>query len=109
MKSDSVFEILAEPILSSMKVYGKKVGLILNIKVNHGLDKFGLRVVVHYGRPPRQYSIGLEDTEMLGKEIKFIHLGNERNQFVDALVTLASMARVDLGQNLQPIHIDIRR
>jgi hypothetical protein len=59
------FEILAEPILSSLKVYGKKVGLILNIKVNHGLDKFGLRVVIHCYRPPRQYSIGLENTEML--------------------------------------------
>lgn len=45
MKSDSVYEILAEPILSSLKVYGKKkAGLILNIKVNHGLDKFGLVV-----------------------------------------------------------------
>ncbi|KAF9663837.1 hypothetical protein SADUNF_Sadunf17G0093500 [Salix dunnii] len=36
----------AEPILSSLKVYEKKASLILNIKVNHGLDKFGLRVVV---------------------------------------------------------------
>ncbi|KAF9662343.1 hypothetical protein SADUNF_Sadunf18G0043000 [Salix dunnii] len=34
MKSDSVSEILAEPILSSLKVYGKKAGLILNIKHN---------------------------------------------------------------------------
>ena len=65
MKSDSVFEILAEPILSSLKVYGKKVDLILNVKVNHGLDKFGLRVVIHCYKPPRQYNIGLENTEML--------------------------------------------
>ena len=65
MKSDSVFEILVEPILSSLKAYGKKAGLILNIKVNHGLDKFGLRVVIHCYRPPRQYSIDLENTEML--------------------------------------------
>ena len=65
LKPDPVFEILAEPILSSLKVYGKKVGLILNIKVNHGLDKFGLRVVIHCYRPPRQYSIDLENTEML--------------------------------------------
>ena len=43
------------------------------------------------------------------EEIEFTHLGREGNQFVDALVTLASMARVGLGQNLQPIHIDIRR
>ncbi|KAF9661049.1 hypothetical protein SADUNF_Sadunf19G0027500 [Salix dunnii] len=64
-RKDSVFEILAEPILSSLKVYGKKAGLILNIKVNHGLDKFGLRVVVHCYRPPRQYNIGFENTEKL--------------------------------------------
>ena len=51
LKPDPVFEILAEPNLSSLKVYGKKVGLILNIKVNHGLDKFGLRVVIHCYRP----------------------------------------------------------
>ena len=43
------------------------------------------------------------------EEIEFTHLGREGNQFVDALATLASMARVDLGQNLQPIHVDIRR
>ena len=65
LKPDPVFEILAEPILSSLKVYGKKVGLILNIKVNHRLDKFGLRMVIHCYRPPRQYSIDLENTEML--------------------------------------------
>ena len=43
------------------------------------------------------------------EEIEFTHLGRERNQFVDALATLASMARIDFGQNLQPIHIDIRK
>uniref|UniRef100_A0A6N2L767 Uncharacterized protein n=1 Tax=Salix viminalis TaxID=40686 RepID=A0A6N2L767_SALVM len=55
-----------EPILSSLKVYGKKAGLILNIKVNHGLDKFGLRVVIHCYRPPRQYNIGLSVTDHCG-------------------------------------------
>ena len=30
------------------------------------------------------------------EEIEFTHLGREGNQFVDALVTLASMARIDL-------------
>ncbi|KAG5233085.1 RNA-directed DNA polymerase (Reverse transcriptase), Ribonuclease [Salix suchowensis] len=42
------------------------------------------------------------------EEIEFTHLGREGNQFADALATLASMARIDFGQNLQPIHIDIR-
>ncbi|KAG5226363.1 RNA-directed DNA polymerase (Reverse transcriptase), Ribonuclease [Salix suchowensis] len=42
------------------------------------------------------------------EEIEFTHLGREGNQFADALATLASMAKIDFGQNLQPIHIDIR-
>jgi len=39
------------------------------------------------------------------KEIKFTHLGREGNHFADALVTLASMARIDFGHK---VHIDIR-
>jgi hypothetical protein len=39
------------------------------------------------------------------EEIKFTHLGREGNHFADALVTLASMARIDIGHK---VHIDIR-
>jgi hypothetical protein len=39
------------------------------------------------------------------EEIKFTHLGREGNHFADALVTLASMARIDFGHK---VHIDIR-
>jgi hypothetical protein len=42
------------------------------------------------------------------EEIEFTHLGRERNQFADALATLASMARIDFGHKVQPVHIDIR-
>ena len=56
---------LAEPILSSLKVYGKKAGLILNIKVNHGLDKFGLRVVAHCYRLQGNTTLVFENTEMI--------------------------------------------
>jgi hypothetical protein len=42
------------------------------------------------------------------EEIKFTHLGREGNHFVDTLVTLASMARIDFGHKVQSVHIDIR-
>ena len=42
------------------------------------------------------------------EEIKFTHLGREGNHFADAVVTLASMARIDFGHKVQPVHIDIR-
>ena len=41
------------------------------------------------------------------EEIKFTHLGREGNHF-DVLVTPASMARIDFGHKVKPIHIDIR-
>jgi hypothetical protein len=42
------------------------------------------------------------------EEIKFTHIGREGNHFVDTLVTLASMARIDFGHKVQSVHIDIR-
>jgi ribonuclease HI len=42
------------------------------------------------------------------EEIEFTHLGREGNQFTDALATLASMAKIDFGHKVQPIHINIR-
>jgi len=42
------------------------------------------------------------------EEIKFTHLGREGNHFADALVTLASIARIDFGHKVQSVHIDIR-
>jgi len=42
------------------------------------------------------------------EEIKFTHLGREGNHFADTLVMLASMARIDFGHKVQPVHIDTR-
>ena len=42
------------------------------------------------------------------EEIEFTHLGREGNQFADVLAILASMASIDFGHKVQPVHIDIR-
>ena len=42
------------------------------------------------------------------EEIKFTHLGMKGKHFADALVTLASMARINFGHKVQPVHIDTR-
>jgi ribonuclease HI len=42
------------------------------------------------------------------EEIEFNHLGRDKNQFADALATLASMATIDCGIRVHPIGIDIR-
>ena len=41
-------------------------------------------------------------------EIDFTHMGRDKNQFADALATLASMAKTDYGIRVQPICIEIR-
>jgi hypothetical protein len=41
-------------------------------------------------------------------EIEFTHLGRDKNQFADALATLASMAIIDCGAKIQPVSIEIR-
>ena len=41
-------------------------------------------------------------------EIDFTHMGRDKNQFADALATLASMAKIDYGIRVQPIHIEIK-
>jgi ribonuclease HI len=42
------------------------------------------------------------------EKIEFNHLGRDKNQFADALATLASMATIDCGIRVHPIGIDIR-
>ena len=55
-------------------------------------------------RPCQEY---LSKWARVFEEIKFTHLGREGNHF-DVSVTPASMARIDFGHKVQPIHIDIR-
>jgi ribonuclease HI len=42
------------------------------------------------------------------EEIKFTHISRDKNQFVDALATLASMTQVDIRSKIQPIDIEVR-
>jgi hypothetical protein len=42
------------------------------------------------------------------EEIKFTHLGRGGNHFADALVTLASMTRINFRHKVRPVHIDTR-
>jgi hypothetical protein len=41
-------------------------------------------------------------------EIKFTHIGRDKNQFVDALATLAFMVKIDCRNIVQPISIKVR-
>jgi len=38
-------------------------------------------------------------------EIKFTHIKSDKNQFVDALATLAFIAKIDYENRVQPISI----
>jgi hypothetical protein len=42
-------------------------------------------------------------------EIKFTHMEIDKNQFVDALATLAFMDEIDYGNKVQPIFIEVRK
>jgi hypothetical protein len=41
-------------------------------------------------------------------KIKFTHIEREKNQFADALAILASMTKIDYGNRVQPISIEVR-
>jgi len=40
-------------------------------------------------------------------EIKFTHMGRDKNWFADALATLASMIKIDFENIVQPINIEV--
>ncbi|XP_061951794.1 uncharacterized protein LOC133674601 [Populus nigra] len=42
------------------------------------------------------------------EEIKFTHISRDKNQFADALATLASMTQADAKSKIQPINIEVR-
>nr|XP_034889983.1 uncharacterized protein LOC118030069 [Populus alba] len=56
-------------------------------------------------RPYQEYLSKLAESF---DEIEFTHLRRDKNQFVDALATLASMAIIDCGAKIQPVSIEIR-
>ena len=41
-------------------------------------------------------------------EIKFTRMGRDKNQFVDVLANLASMAKIDYANRVQLINIEVR-
>ena len=40
-------------------------------------------------------------------EIKFSYMGRDKNQFADALATIAFMDKIDYGNKVQPIFIEV--
>jgi hypothetical protein len=42
-------------------------------------------------------------------KIKLTEMGREKNQFVDALTILAFMEKIDYGNKVQPIFIEVRK
>jgi hypothetical protein len=42
------------------------------------------------------------------KEIKFNHINRDKNQFANALATLALMTHINIGSKIQPISIKIK-
>ena len=56
----------------------------------------------------RSYQEYLSKLAKSFEEIEFTHLGRDKNQFADALATLASMAILDCGVKVHPVGIEIR-
>jgi hypothetical protein len=84
--------------IRKIDVYGDSMLIICQVKGEWKTNEEKLR-------PYQEYL-----SKLAGEfeEIKFTHLGREGNQFANALATLASMARINVGHKVQPVHIDIR-
>jgi len=57
---------------------------------------------------PRPYQEYLSKLAKEFDKIKFTHIEREKNQFADALAILASMTKIDYGNRVQPISIEVR-
>jgi len=52
----------------------------------------------YFSKPAKEFDV-----------IKFTHIKKrKKNQFANALVNLASMAKIDYGNRVQPINIEVR-
>ncbi|KAL9343503.1 hypothetical protein Peur_063934 [Populus x canadensis] len=77
------------------------------LRLNHARCSFGVKSgkLLGFRMSDKRIEVDLEAVLELNiikidiefEEIKFTHLGREGNHFADALVTLASMARMDFG------------
>jgi hypothetical protein len=43
------------------------------------------------------------------EEITFTHMNRDKNQFTDALATLASLTQLNIGNKIQPLSIKINK
>nr|XP_034900655.1 LOW QUALITY PROTEIN: uncharacterized protein LOC118038417 [Populus alba] len=91
-------EAALEMNIKKIDVYGDSMLIICQVKGEWQTKEEKLR-------PYQEY---LSQLAKEFEEIEFTHLGREGNQFADALATLASMAKIDFGHKVQPVHINIR-
>jgi ribonuclease HI len=91
-------EAALEMNIKKIDVYGDSMLIICQVKGEWQTKEEKLRPYQEYlSKLAREF-----------EEIEFTHLGRESNQFADALATLASMAKIDFGHKVQPVHINIR-
>jgi ribonuclease HI len=84
--------------VGKLEVYGDSMLIICQVKSERQTKDEKLR-------PYQEYLSKLAESF---DEIEFTHLGRDKNQFADALATLASMATIGGGAKNQPIGIKIR-
>jgi ribonuclease HI len=84
--------------VGKLEVYGDSMLIICQVKSERQTKDEKLR-------PYQEYLSKLAGSF---DEIEFTHLGRDKNQFADALATLASMATIGGGAKIQPIGIKIR-
>jgi ribonuclease HI len=90
--------VALEMNIRKIDVYGDSILIIFQVKGKGQTKDEKLRPYQEYmSKLAREF-----------KEIKFTHLGREGNHFADALVMLASIARIDFGHKVQSVHIDTR-
>jgi hypothetical protein len=91
-------EAALEMKVGKLEVYGDSMLIICQVKGEWQTMDEKLR-------PYQEYLSKLAESF---NEIEFTHLGRDKNQFADALATLASMAIIDCGAKIQPVSIEIR-
>jgi ribonuclease HI len=91
-------EALLELKTKKLDVYGDSMLKICQVKGKWQTKDEKLR--------PHQEYISKLTKEL--DEIKFTHMGRDKNWCADALATLVSMAKIDCGNKIQSLSIDVR-
>jgi ribonuclease HI len=84
--------------INKLQVYGDSMLIIYQVKGKWQTKDEKLR----------QYQEYLSKLVKEFDEIKFTHMGRDKNQFVNALTTLASMTKIDYRNKVQPISVEVR-